>query len=111
MKRPLARAVIAVFLLATGWVVAAFATPKLAQSTCIAYAQDYLRTHPVHGRTLNGQIVPASPDDMVTKVEGPFQTSVWYSVPRHLHATVYVHQCHALPWKTTLGERKALHLV
>jgi hypothetical protein len=69
-----------------------------AKGRCADALYDEVRARKVSGLTFHGDRVLPTRDAVQAEITGPFVVTVWISMPRDLHATIYTKRFLVWPW-------------
>lgn len=82
-----------------------------AKSQCADALYEELSARNVSGRMFHGNRVLPTRDAVQAEVTAPFEVTVWTSVPRDLHATIYTKRFQIWPWGVRARKTQVFHTV
>lgn len=104
---------IAVIVLSVGalYLCAGYLSAWQAMQACIDESYRSAQQRDVRGFDMRGRKVRPTLDEFHASISGPFLVEVDYSVPRDMHATIFVDRYLTLPWRRELRSSEEIHLV
>lgn len=97
--------------LVVGIVGIGYATAWVSLDACAEEAFQEAKQRKISGYAFGGKRVHLTRADMFSEITGPFEVTVWFSLPRDLHATSYSKTFRVYPWARHAGQLQVLYLV
>ncbi|MEH6415690.1 hypothetical protein [Pseudomonas sp. CGJS7] len=90
---------------------AGYLTAWQAKQACVDESYRSAQQRDVHGYRMGGGKVRPTRGEFEANIAGPFQVEVVYSVPRDMHATIFVERYLTLPWRREFRSSEVIQLV